>query len=85
MWRVVGKNYDYLGQNEEAAEAFQKALEILRQLDQLESHDGAAVLTCVAANLQEMGRMEEALANYQKAWQIRQVCGSERFLDASRV
>ncbi|CAE7325852.1 unnamed protein product [Symbiodinium necroappetens] len=83
LWRVVWKNYDYLGQNEAAAEAFQKALGILRQLNQLESHDGAAVLTCVAANLQEMGRMEEALANYEQAWEIRQVCGSERSLDAS--
>ena len=81
---MVGKNYDYLGQNEAAAEAFQKALGILRQLNQLESHDGAAVLTCVAANLQEMGRMEEALANYEQAWEIRQVCGLERSLDASR-
>ncbi|CAE7491136.1 unnamed protein product, partial [Symbiodinium pilosum] len=83
LWRVIGKNYDYLGQNQEAAAAFCEASEMLRVLGQLESHDGAALLTCVAANLQEGGQVEEALANYRKAWEIRQACGSERSLDAS--
>ena len=82
LWRVIGKNYDYLGQNQEAAAAFCEASEMLRVLGQLESHDGAALLTCVAANLQEGGQVEEALANYRKAWEIRQACGSERSLDA---
>ena len=82
LWRVTGKNYDYLGQNGEAADAFHRASEMLRLLGQLESHDGAAVLTCIAANLQEMGRVEESLTNYRKAWEIRQACGSERFMDA---
>jgi len=80
---VIGKNFDYLGRNGDAGTAFRNALDILRDLGQLESHNGAAVLTCVAANLQETGQVEEALANYQKAWEVRKASGSESSLDAS--
>lgn len=79
---VLGLNLEYQKRTREAADIYRDACHMLESLDRLQSHDGAALLTCLAQQLLDEDP-QKALQQYQRAWSIREETQTCKTLDAS--
>lgn len=83
LLRTMGLLCADRGDEDGAMSAYNKAIAVLRRIGQLESHDGAAVLTCVASSQEMLGNPNGALQGFREAWLVRQAIGADRTLDGA--
>jgi len=83
LLRVAGRVCGERGDRHGELKAYSESEALLRRLGKLQSHDGAAVLTCHASALERAGDLQGALQEFGSALAIREAIGSANTLDGA--